>query len=175
LLEPLEEHLLVCPHCQSRLIEVDEFVGLFRTAATQPDARPMPFSRRLSHSRVLTWTGAVAMLAAVLSLVSVELRKSPLPPATVLMHALRGPEAATVISAGKPARLVFDVTPTGTARDYDVRIVNLLGAQVLAPPVEFNDGRLSILIKKLELGSYWVRIYRKANSELIAEYGLSTQ
>jgi len=85
------------------------------------------------------------MVAAVFSLIFVEFRKSPVAPAMVFMHALRGPEAAAAISVVKPARLVFDLTPTGTGRDYDVRIVNLLGTQVLAIPVEFNDGHLNIL------------------------------
>lgn len=172
LLAPVEEHLLICPHCQTRLIAVDEFVGLFRAAATQPDARPRPLSRWLFNPRVLTWTGAAAMVAAVFSLISVESRQPLAAPATVFMQALRGPEAASAISAGKPARLVFDLKPTGTAADYEVQIVNLLGTQVAAIPVEFTDGHLIAPIKKLQFGSYWVRIYRKANRELIAEYGL---
>jgi len=135
----------ICSHCQTLLIALDQFAWLFRAAATQPDARLRPLSRRLFNARVLAWTGAAAMVAAVFSLIFVEFRKSPVAPAMVFMHALRGPEAAAAISVVKPARLVFDLTPTGTGRDYDVRIVNLLGTQVLAIPVEFNDGHLNIL------------------------------
>jgi len=165
---PFGEYLLICPHCQTRLIALDQFAWLFRAAATQPDARPRPLSRRLFNARILTWTGAAAMVAAVFSLIFVKFRKSPVAPATVLMHALRGPEAAAAISVGNPARLVFDLTPTGTGRDYEVRIVNLLGTQVLAIPVEFNDAHLNILIKKLVEAKVWthgVRIYGRANSD----------
>lgn len=175
LLPSLEEHLLVCQHCQTRLIEADEFVDLVRAAATQPDARPEPHWKRLIHPRVLTWTAAAVTLAAAFSLVSVEFRKSPVMPATVLMQALRGPEDGTAISARKPARLVFDLTPSGPAADYRVQIVNLLGAQVLAVPAEFQNGHLSLQIDNLQAGSYWVRIYRGANSDLIAEYGLRAE
>jgi anti-sigma factor RsiW len=175
LLPAVEEHLLVCPDCQTRLAAADEFLGLFRVAATLPDARRRTFPSRLFSARVLTWAGAAAMVVTVFFLMSGAFRQSPVAPAMVFMHGLRGPEAAAAIPAGKPARLVFDLTPTGTAQDYEVRIVNLLGTQVLAAPVELSDGHLSILIRKPKFGSYWVRVYRKANRELIAEFGLRAE
>jgi hypothetical protein len=164
--------LLTCPDCQTRLIAMDEFMGLFRAAATQPDARPQPFWQRLFNAR---WIGAAAVVAAVLSLLFVEFPKPPMMPAMVFMQSLRGPEAVAAITAGKPVRLVFDLTPTGDVRDYEVQIVDLLGTQVLAIPVEFNNGQLSVLIQKLGAGSYWARVYHRANSELIAEYGLRAE
>jgi len=172
LLAAIEEHLLTCRDCQTRLIAVDEFIGLFRAAAVQPDARPRPLWQRLFNFR---WTAAFAVAAAVCFLIFLEFRKPPMTPATVFMQSLRGPEAVAAITAGKPVRLVFDLTPTGAARDYEVRVVNPLGTQVLAIPVEFNNGHLSVLIEKLGVGSYWVRIYNRANSEPIAEYGLRTE
>jgi hypothetical protein len=172
LLAAIEEHLLTCPDCQTRLIAVDEFIGLFRAAATQPDARPQPAWQRLFNAR---WIGAAAVVAAVLALVFVEFPRPRMMPATVFMQSLRGPEAVAAVTAGKPVRLVFDLTPTGAVRDYEVQIVDLLGTQVLAIPVEFNNGQLSVLIPKLGVGSYWARIYRRANSELIAEYGLRAE
>jgi hypothetical protein len=172
LLAAIEEHLLTCPDCQTRLIATDEFIELFRAAATQPDARPQPFWRRLFNAR---WIAAAAVVAAVLFLVFVEFPKPLMVPATVFMQSLRGPEAVTAITAGKPVRLVFDLTPAGDVRDYEVRIVNPLGTQVLAIPAESSNGQLSVLIRKLGVGSYWARIYRRANSELIAEYGLRAE
>jgi hypothetical protein len=176
LIAPLEEHLLACPRCQTRLIAVDEFAWLFRTAATQSDARPQRRSWRRLNARLLVWaTGAAAVVVAVFLSISAQFGKAPAPPATVFLYALRGPDAAAVITARKPVRLVFDLTPAGPARDYEVQIVDLLGNQVLAIPVEFSDGHLAILIGKLKSGSYWVRIRRKGNDELIAEYGLRAE
>jgi anti-sigma factor RsiW len=172
LLPALEEHLLSCPHCQTRLTQADEFVALFRQAATQPDARPQPLFRRLFNVRVLIWMGAAAAVAAVFALMSADLRKPPAISATVFMRTLRGPESAAAVTPGKPVRLVFDLTPAGAAGDYEIRIVDLLGKPVLAIPAEFSDGHLSVLIRKPKSGSYWVRVYRKASNELIAEYGL---
>jgi len=172
LLAGIEEHLLTCPDCQTRLISTDEFIGLFRTAATQPDARPQPLWQRLFNVR---WIGTAVVVAAVFSFIFVQFPKPPMMPATVFMQSLRGPEAVAAITAGKPVRLVFDLTPTGAVRDYEVRVVDLLGTQVLAIPVEFNNGQLSVLIRTLGVGSYWARVYRTANSELIAEYGLRAE
>jgi anti-sigma factor RsiW len=172
LLAGIEEHLLTCPDCQTRLISTDEFIGLFRTAATQPDARPQPLWQRLFNVR---WIGTAVVVAAVFSFIFVQFPKPPMMPATVFMQSLRGPEAVAAITAGKPVRLVFDLTPTGAVRDYEVRVVDLLGTQVLAIPVEFNNGQLSVLIRTLGVGSYWARVFRRANSELIAEYGLRAE
>ena len=172
LLAGIEEHLLTCPDCQTRLIAVDEFIGLFRASATQPDARPQPLWQRLFNVR---WIGTAVVVAAVFSFIFVQFPKPPMMPATVFMQSLRGPEAVAAITAGKPVRLVFDLTPTGAVRDYEVRVVDLLGTQVLAIPVEFNNGQLSVLIRTLGVGSYWARVYRTANSELIAEYGLRAE
>ena len=102
LLAATEEHLLTCSDCQTRLIAVDEFIGLFRAAATQTDARPQPLRQRLFHAR---WIGAAAVVAAVFSLVFIELPKPSIIPATVFMHSLRGPEAVVPITAGKPVGL----------------------------------------------------------------------
>ena len=174
MLGSMEEHLLVCLQCQDRLAAADEFVRLFRSAATQPDARPQPFYRRILKVRVLAWAGAAAMMAAAFFAVSTLSRRAPMAPATVFLHALRGPEAKVNASAGRPLRLAFDLTPEGPARDYEVQIVNPLGDQVLASPAESRDGHLSIFVRKLPAGSYWVRLYRRGSHQLLAEYGLQT-
>ena len=172
--EAIEEHLLECRYCQERLMAADEFVGLFRAAAIQLDARPLPLWQRLHQVPALTWSAAVVM-ATVVTFVSLEFRKPPVVPETVLMQAFRGPEAATAVRASKPVRLVFDLRLPGDSRDYEFEIVNLLGTRVMGSQVEFTQGRLTVLVEKLEAGSYWARIYRKVGRELIAEYGLRSE
>ena len=174
-LAEIEEHLLVCPDCQTRLTAADEFLWLFRAAATQPDARPRSLWRRLFILRPLTWAGAAAAIATVVVLISVDFRKSPVTPATVFMQTFRGPEGATAIASAKPARLVFDVPAAAPAGDYAIQIVDLLGNPVMSAPAEINNEHLSVLTSKLKPGSYWVRIYRKPSGELIAEYGLRAE
>ena len=46
----VEEHLLDCFFCQSRLVQTDEFLVYFRAAATQLDLRPVPLWQRLLNA-----------------------------------------------------------------------------------------------------------------------------
>ncbi len=175
LLARVEEHLLTCKLCQSRLIETDEFIQLFRAAATQLDARPVPLTRRLLTIPVLRWAGAAAAAALVLFSISVASHRSAPAAATVIMRSLRGPESPAVAPARQPVVLVFDVTPTAPAENYEARIVDLTGRQLLAMPMELKDGHLSIRIDNLHSGSYWVRICLAADRNILAEYGLRAE
>jgi anti-sigma factor RsiW len=168
----VEEHLLTCEQCQGRLLEADEFIGLFRAAAMDPSARRQPLFRRLFPVRVMGAAGAAAVLGALFLTVSINRRESPGPPATVMMQALRGPEAPAAIAAGKPVELLFDFAPTAPADTYAAEIVDLSGKAVLTAIPESRDSRLNVSVHKLARGSYWVRLYQNPNRELIAEYAL---
>lgn len=172
----VEEHLLACRFCQSRLGVSDEFVMLFRAAAIEPDGRPQPAWRPAWSPRAMIWAAAVVMASALLFVaVSVQLWKPSVAPATVWTQSLRGPEASARITAGKPALLVFDITPDAGPDEYDGQIVNLLGHEILSARATSKDGHLAVLVRKLPKGSYWVRIYRKNNREPIGEYGLQSE
>lgn len=168
----VEEHLLSCEPCQSRLDASDEFAMLFRAASVQPDARPERSWRTFWNHRAASWTAAAAAMLAILLVVAGPFGKPPMAPATVLMQSLRGPEAPPHVAAGQPALLVFDIVPTAGVNDYEARIVNPLGVEILVAEVSFKDGRLAVLVDRLPRGSYWVRVFRTNNREPIAEYGL---
>ena len=123
----MEEHLLVCKACQSRLDVSDEFAMLFRAAAVQPDARPQRNWRAFWKHRAANWTAAAAAMVAILLLMAGPLRKPPMAPATVLMESLRGPDAPAQVAAGRPALLVFDIVPVSGVNGYEARIVNTRG------------------------------------------------
>ena len=219
----LEEHLLFCQACQSRLEASDEFTMLFREAAVQPDARsrrswrlfaakaplgapllqpgarspggwrllPAKAPRRapllqpggwrlLWNYRVAGWTGAAAVVSAILLFVAGPFHKPPIAPATVFLQSLRGPDAPAQVTPGRPALLVFDIVPAAGVNEYEARIVNPVGVELLSAPVSLKDGRLAVLVDSLSPGSYWVRVYRTpagsaretGNRDPIAEYGL---
>jgi hypothetical protein len=168
----VEEHLLICEACQSRLEASDEFAMLFRAAAVQPDARSRRRWRLFWNHRATSWTVAAAAVVAILLLVVGPFRKPPTAPATVVMQSLRGPDAPAQVTAGRPALLVFDIVPTAGVNEYEARIVNPVGVEILAPKVSSKDGRLAVLVDRLPPGSYWVRVFRTDNREPIAEYGL---
>jgi hypothetical protein len=168
----VEEHLLVCQACQSRLDASDEFAMLFRAASVQPDARPRRGWQAFWNHRALTCTVASAAMLAILLLVAGPFRKPPMAPVTVLMQSLRGPDAPAQVGAGRPALLVFDLVPSPGLNDYEARIVNPVGVEILAAKVSSKDGRLAVHVERLPPGSYWLRIFRSDDHEPIAEYGL---
>ena len=167
----VEEHLLVCEVCQSRLEVSDEFAMLFQAAAVQPDARPQRSWLAFWQHPAAIWSAAAAMLA-ILLLMAGPLHRPPMAPATVLMQSLRGPDAPAQIAGGRSALLIFDILPAAGGNGYEARIVNPVGVEILAPRVSSKDGHLAVLVDRLPPGSYWVRVSRTGSSEPIAEYGL---
>src|SRR5690242_6887336 len=109
----VEEHLLVCAACQARLRQADEFSTVFRVAALEPDARPMRRWWPRLRLRVAGLAAAAAMAGGILFVAS-QRDLAPVAPAVVALHALRGPETAPQVPAGKPALLVFDVAREGS-------------------------------------------------------------
>jgi Putative zinc-finger len=172
-LAALEEHLLICPACQSRLKASDEFVNLFRAAAVQPDARPRRLWQRIARRPLVAWPAAVAVAASVL-LIVVHRNEPVAVPTTVFLQSLRGPDSATQVRAGKPAFLVFDLSPAARREAHEARVVDPLGAEILKASVSTQEDRAAVFVDKLRKGSYWIRLYRR-DGELIAEYGLEAR
>ena len=95
----VEEHLLDCFFCQSRLVETDEFLVYFRAAATQVDLRPVPLWQRLLSAQRLLWGGSAVVAAGLMLLLTPSIPQQMRPqPAIVMMQSLRGPEARTQIA-----------------------------------------------------------------------------
>jgi hypothetical protein len=173
----VEEHLLICAFCQSRLLETDEFLIVFRAAATQVDAHPAPAWRRLLARGPVLWAGTATAAAALLVfLIAGQPHKTTLPAAVVLMQSLRGPEAGAHIASGRPGLLVFDLPVQTAGANYQVEIVDAIGNEIVSTGTGLRDGKLTVLLEKLARGAYWVRVYRRqAGRELIAEYGLQSE
>jgi hypothetical protein len=116
--EALEEHLLVCPTCQTSLAEVDEYIFLMReaTAAYQPATSPKGGERTAWLKTALMGyaAGAIA-LAATLFLILAS-RPGPLTEeaSPVTLSALRGP-SMNHARAGRPLELTLDTTGLTTA------------------------------------------------------------
>lgn len=167
----VEEHLLECAACRERLRQSDEFSALFREAATLPEARPRRFWTSSWVRRAAGGAAAVAAMAAVLLVGTRRDGGSPVAPVIVTLQALRGPESAAEIQAGHPAILLFDIE-TPARGSYEARIFNRSGDEVLKPPTDVREGRLSVSVESLAKGLYWVRVYRAGSVDPITEYGL---
>jgi anti-sigma factor RsiW len=173
----LEEHLLVCSICQSRLVEADKLLLLFREAAPLEDARATPRWRNAFAFRTSFLSGTAAALSALLiMLITGDFHRAKLSPAILLMESLRGPETGPVMTAATPSLLVFDVAAPANPADYEIEIVDAVGNEVLKRSAEVRDGRLAALVERLARGSYWVRVYRQQPAkELFAEYSLRAE
>jgi hypothetical protein len=175
----VEEHLLLCLMCQNRLLETDRFLMLLREAATRLSAQPSTERERWSSFRCGSWAVAAGFLLAVLILLPPhhllpQHHHDTPSPAVVWMQSLRGQDAATHVVFGEPSLLVFDLTVTAEPH-YVVQIVDRVGNEVLRNRATIRTGRICLLVNSIRHGSYWVRVYREANSELVAEYGLSVE
>jgi hypothetical protein len=178
LVAEVEEHLLLCLICQNRLSETDRFLMLLREAATRLSAQPSTERERRSSFRFGSWAAAAAFLLAALILLPPHQLLPPHhdtpSPAVVWMQSLRGQEGATHVTFGQPSLLVFDLTLTAEPH-YLVQIVDRGGNEVLKDRATIRTGRICLLVNSIRRGSYWVRVYREADSELVAEYGLSVE
>ncbi len=176
----VEEHLLVCPACQSKAEETEEFILVTQSAL--PAFERKPPSRAL-HTRAAgilhSWSGVpvfVAVLAAFAAGYFVPLHRlrTNLPPSEVNLFAMRGPANPAIhVQSGHKLILNLDTTelPSG---DYAVQVVDSSGAEVwsgaarqLQNPFRVAVGRL------LRPGRYWVRLLRGA--DLVREYGLEIE
>ena len=173
----LEEHLLVCSICQSRLVEADQLLLLLREAAPPEDARATPRWRNAFAFRTSFLSGAAAVLSALLiMLITGDSHHTKLSPAVLMMESLRGPEAAAEMASATPSLLIFDVAAPANPADYEIEIVDAVGNEVLKRRAEVRDGRIAVLIERLAQGPYWVRVYRKQpGRELLAEYSLRAE
>lgn len=173
----VEEHLLICAICQSRLVAVDEFLPLFRSAATELDAPATSWWFNALAFRRWFWSGAAAALAALLIFLATgDSHKAKPAPAILLMQSLRGPEAEAEMVSGRPCFLVFDLAIPANHESYEVEVVDAVGNEVFHKGAELKDGRLTVLVQRLAPGSYWVRVYRtQLKKELMAEYGLRAE
>ena len=173
----VEEHLLDCFFCQSRLVEADEFLMHFRAAATQVDIRPVPLWQRLQNAQRLLWGGTAVMAAGLMLLLTPSVPQQTMPqPAIVTMQSLRGPEARTQIARGRPGLLIFDVPISPARTDFEIEIVDTGGNEVLKGNGIVKEDHLTFSVARLAPAAYWVRVYQKQPvKELVAEYGLEAK
>jgi hypothetical protein len=175
-IQHLEEHLLACKLCQARLMETDEFLPVFKAAATQPDARPWPKRKRGVLFPASLWAGAAAVVGLTVILIAWPHQAKDPTPATVMMQSLRGAESEARMASAKPVLLVFDLPVEAAAPNYEIEVVDTVGNEVLKTRAELRNGQLTGRFGKLAAGSYWVRLYRTQPArELVAEYGLRSE
>lgn len=192
---PLEEHLLACESCQTKLLEIDEFVFAMKTfpemAGVEDATSATPVRSRFSGLRLgRVWLGkalhgwqvvtpgraALAGAMAILCIVAIVDRPrtpagSPVP---VTLTALRGgdPGFSATAPAGRPLTLAIEVPDMAPYTRCRVEMVDNMGRAAWSGSASVADGRLAITAPvALGAGLYWVRLYT-GGSQPAREFGL---
>jgi hypothetical protein len=181
-LAEVEEHLLVCPHCQEQLKEFDSYVAAMRNAAAGLDLKDesrKEFWTRVSGAltlRRIGWTMAIAALLILGIALRLSWRSSPrsspsAQPLALVLVTNRGSELQRV-PAGRPLTFTLDVTGLPVLPAYDVEAVDAKGAvQAQFHAVTAQSGIEIRLSEGLRRGNYFVRIYAPSR-DLLREYGV---
>ena len=176
-LASVEEHLLVCPQCQTQAEEMEEFI--LATQAALREDRKKPAGRALhAASGVLhSWLAIPvfgALIAAVTAAVFLPGRTAGTnsTPTEARLYAMRGPETTSIhLTDGRG--LVLDVDATGLPRDgeYEITVVDSHGGAVWTGVPRFTGDHMRALVTgRLRSGHYWVRLVRGGKS--VREFGL---
>jgi hypothetical protein len=163
----LEEHLLVCGRCQSRLSEMDGYIAVMKVAAVQPNKKPPERSRKLLLTSPL-WVGGLALIVALC--VYSPPRRS-MQPSEVELQSLRGGASLMAHArAGAPLSLSIDTASLPKMPAYRLEIVDANGGPVWQASVSSEGERIRTRVpRNLTRGTYWVRLY---GDSLLREYGL---
>jgi hypothetical protein len=187
--EILEEHLLICPICQDRLAEIDEYVRAMRAAASKLRADDSSGRRRLLEGVSagvaiprLAWAGGGVLCLGLLLLASGfwhSPRTTSAPPVAVILQAVRGADEFTSATAPKGSPLVLEADLSGLppGDNFRIEVVDARGALVQRLNVKREGGRLSAQAPNgLARGRYWVRLRAShPDGELLREYSLRVE
>jgi hypothetical protein len=179
-LEGVEEHLLLCEVCRSRVEELDEFIRTFRETAQVVPVRAQSGKqpKRLLKRLVGGWTlwrpayGLAGALAVLLVVVAIrQPAPEPGPVSEIHLQAMRSSEVVEA-KANTPLNLRLDLSMLAPHPAYDVRIADSRGAVVwrssVTPRGEYAIANVG---GGLRAGQYWVRVYSGAGT-LLREYSL---
>jgi hypothetical protein len=172
--EVVENHILMCPDCVTRLEEAESFISTFKAAC-----REMPVTHR-EHSVAasvakhilswltplrLSWTAGLAVILAALIVAPAQFAlRRPVLPAQVTLSAWRGAESVSV-PAKRPLNLHLSSIdlPDGTVA---VQLVDALGREVSHGSAWINQESASVSLPALQTpGAYFLRLYSVADTK----------
>ena len=159
----LEEHLLVCSYCQTRLHKIDQFVQ----AASDGAKAFAEASIKKKSRRLLTLSIAAAV--AFLGVIPLALQRIAAPVEVVLV-AMRD-EKGFSVSAGKALQIKPDCT--GLHADSLVWELASIEGKLLRSGIIASSG--TIATAQLSSGQYWLRLRDFDSSELLREFSLEAR
>lgn len=163
----VEEHLLVCPACQDKLREVDEYIRLMKRAARNVQ-RPSP-----RWGKKLWWPAAAAVASMAAVALTVPWARPP-ETSRIELVSFRGAEMARA-NAGRLLELKIDVAELAAQNRFRVQVVSSQGREEWSGTGEARDAGLIVhLPQTLSRGVHWVRV-ASLSGELLREYGVRVE
>jgi hypothetical protein len=170
--EHVEEHLLICPVCQDRLSETDQFVQAIRSAARELENEPVraPWWSSLARKLFLTprpvWAAAACAAIALFFFIP---RQTPT--SVVDLQTMRGPETPVEAPANSALILRLSLKGLDNPGPLQVQIASATGQIVAISKADREQDTAIAHANKLSAGTYWVRLY--SGTEILREYGLT--
>ncbi len=163
----LEEHLLICDSCQTRLTAISNYIDVMKAAAVMPSKKPPERARALLLTSPI-WVGGLALITAMV--IYSPPRRVSLPREVELRSDRGGASLISHAPAGDRLSLSIDAASLPKLPSYRLEVVNAQGGQVWQASVVCEQRRIRTLLDgNLSPGTYWVRLY---GPSLLREYGL---
>ena len=157
----VEEHILVCGYCQTRLEKMDGFVAAAVAGAKSVAADPAP-----DKSRNYLPIAIAASAALMVFLPGVFEQNNQ--QASIDLVAVRN-ETKLTAPAHKSLNLKPDLTGlSATAYDWELSGIN--GQIQSSGKLDLSSGRL--VISGLDAGQYWLRLKTAGQQEVLREFSL---
>ena len=178
----LEEHLLVCAHCQQQLEQLEVFTKTLRTVApvldredrladVQPGLGQRLFDWIRSPLPALAF-GAAAVLAVLIVPMTYRAGSAGGKPVTVELQAIRAASSPQA-PAGRHLVLRVDLAGLAPASSYRAELASENGDIQLTRSLQGTEPSFGLLTvdKNLSSGRYWLRLYGTDHAEAIREFG----
>lgn len=170
-MERVEEHVLICDHCRTRLDDIGEFAYTMRQSllAAQTDRIPSAPGWFAGWHLKAVLGGALAFALLCVVVFAYRSRQLPslVPVASLTLSAVRGESAVA-----DPSREYDLILRAASGANLAVDVVDAGGKVVWSgTAAAHSDGVRARVTKPLQPGSYFVRL-KSASGELVHEYGL---
>ncbi len=178
----VEDHLLLCEHCQTKLEDLEVFIKSFRAVApilARQDAREQRggivdwLRRQLQNPFAALALSAVAALALFLVPLRWSTSAAPGPLATIELQAVRAgfvPQAPT----GRPLRFRLDLSGLPPSASFRAEFTQDNGKTITNLTLSLSQTTNALdLPEGLTVGRYWLRIYSPQQSEPLREFGFT--
>jgi anti-sigma factor RsiW len=163
----VEQHLLLCETCQTRVTEADAYIHAIKAAV--PGLPPEPERQRWSFRILLPAFAVCALLVA-----AAVVRFSPSverPPTPIALYAMRGADVQARGPARRPLLLRPDLTGLPAASSYQLDLVNASGSLAWRGVLSNQGQPPGAIVPPLSRGFYFLRV-SSTSGELLREYSL---